>query len=97
MPAGNAQAIAGKLRSPVSTPIASDGSGNYLTAVAENRMSVPSKMLAMMNALVKPSMPGGGDCGKCYSLFSSGFQPEPYIMPHGQNGNTLLCDGHVGG
>ena len=72
-------------------------SGAPIQAAAENQISVPSEMLAVMDALMKPSTGSGNDAGQCGPMLASALKAEPYVLPHGKNYNSLFCDGHVNG
>ena len=69
--------------------------GNYLPAVAEAKVSVPSEMLSMGDSLMKLGTPAGDDVWSCGHLFASDLAASPYVLPHGKNYNQLYCDGHV--
>jgi prepilin-type N-terminal cleavage/methylation domain-containing protein/prepilin-type processing-associated H-X9-DG protein len=79
-----------------------DGQGNFVPAVSESQISVPSEMLAigdsaMINGVVAGSglgiTPdvGGDDCWRC-NLNAWAYI---YAARHGKKYNQLLCDGHV--
>jgi prepilin-type N-terminal cleavage/methylation domain-containing protein/prepilin-type processing-associated H-X9-DG protein len=72
-----------------------DSQGNFLSVVSENKVSVPSEMLAICDSSVKAGTVGGDDFGQCGGLVSSDLAAAPYVLPHGKNYNLLLCDGHV--
>ena len=67
-----------------------DAQGNYVPAVSEAKVSVPSEMLAIGDSLMKADMVGGDDIWHCGDVDTT-----PYVVRHGKNYNQLLCDGHV--
>jgi prepilin-type N-terminal cleavage/methylation domain-containing protein len=70
-----------------------DNQGNYVPAVSEAKVSVPSEMLAIGDSLFKVSMAGGDDCGSC----CGNVLTTPYVVLHGKNYSQLFCDGHASG
>ncbi len=69
--------------------------GNFVPAVSESEVSVPSEMVAMCDSSVKAGTDGGDDVGQCSPLVSSDLAAAPFLLAHGKNDNLLLCDGHV--
>jgi prepilin-type N-terminal cleavage/methylation domain-containing protein/prepilin-type processing-associated H-X9-DG protein len=72
-----------------------DSQGNFVPAVSEGEVSVPSELVAICDSSVKTGEVGGDDFGQCSGLSSSDFAALPYVLRHGKNYNQLYCDGHV--
>jgi prepilin-type N-terminal cleavage/methylation domain-containing protein/prepilin-type processing-associated H-X9-DG protein len=72
-----------------------DATGNYVPAVSESKVSVPSEMLAIGDSLMKVGMDGGDDLWRCEGDFASELAASPHILRHGKNFNQLYCDGHT--
>lgn len=68
-----------------------DAQGNYVPAVSETKVSVPSEMLAIGDSLMKADMAGGDD----FWHGGGDVDTTPYVVRHGKNYNQLYCDGHV--
>jgi prepilin-type N-terminal cleavage/methylation domain-containing protein/prepilin-type processing-associated H-X9-DG protein len=76
-----------------------DSQGNFVPAVSESKVSVPSEMLVICDSPVKPGTGEGADfgddLGQCSAIVSSDLAAEPFVLRHGKNYNQLFCDGHV--
>jgi prepilin-type N-terminal cleavage/methylation domain-containing protein/prepilin-type processing-associated H-X9-DG protein len=68
-----------------------DAQGNYVPAVSEAKISVPSELLAIGDSLMEADTVGGDDVWCCCTTVDT----TPYVMRHGKNYNQLYCDGHV--
>jgi prepilin-type N-terminal cleavage/methylation domain-containing protein/prepilin-type processing-associated H-X9-DG protein len=72
-----------------------DKKRNAVPPVAENKVVVPSEMLAMGDSFMKVGMDGGSDVWQCDNLLGGELATAPYALRHGKNYNQLYCDGHV--
>jgi prepilin-type N-terminal cleavage/methylation domain-containing protein/prepilin-type processing-associated H-X9-DG protein len=70
-----------------------DAAGNFVPAVSEDKVSVPSDMLAMGDSQMRVDELEGRDMLNC----NVDFDIPPYVLRHGKNYNQLFCDGHVSG
>ncbi|MDR3456464.1 MAG: prepilin-type N-terminal cleavage/methylation domain-containing protein [Verrucomicrobiae bacterium] len=73
-----------------------DSSGNFMPAIPESKVNVPSEMLAIIDSRMDAGEVGGDDWGHCDGSSAGGLAPPyPYVLRHGKNYNQLYCDGHV--
>lgn len=71
-----------------------NANGTLVPPVAEIAVRVPSEMLAMGDTFLKVGMDGAKDFWQPGGMATS-LAAQPFALPHGENHNALLCDGHV--